>query len=290
MRYTKIILRSGDEAMAKKRRKTNKRYGTQVGGIIAIIFAAVLYLYRGGYLDEWVHPQEGVQISAQTTSDNQLDKKAYAALAKLNFASGDKPIVQVNNGKSTLSSAAWKTEQIDYGNLDHLNRTTTDTAYLSRKNLGKSDGRPSQDWTPTGWHYNHGSVDIYNRGHLIAYTLTFNINQDGQYEQGAEGSSDNPKNLGTQSAYSNQVLMQIYEGKVRSALASGKKMIYQVTTVFRGDELMPRGYWLQGLATDSSVNFNVYIFNVQPGYQFNYANGSSSRASGMHVDESDLEN
>lgn len=275
--------------MAKKRGRTGKHYGGQLGGIIAIIFAAALYLYRGGYLDEWLSPQSGVQISAQTSSDNQVDKTAYTQLSKLDFASGDKPVVQVNDGKSTLNAGAWSNEKIEYGNLDHLNRTTTDTAYLSRNNLGKSDGRPSQDWTPTGWHYNHGSVDIYNRGHLIAYTLTFNINQDGQYEQGAEGSSDNPKNLGTQSAYSNQVLMQIYEGKVRNALAAGKKVIYQVTTVFRGDELMPRGYWLQGLSTDSSVNFNAYLFNVQPGYKFNYASGSSARDNNMHVDESDLD-
>jgi DNA-entry nuclease len=231
-----------------------------------------------------------VAITARTSSDNKLDSDAYTKLAKLDFASGDKPVVPVNGGKSTLNSAAWKSEHIDFGNLDRLNRTTTDTAYLSRRNLGHSAGRPSQEWTPTGWHYNRGSTDIYNRGHLIAYTLTFNINASGQYSAGAEGSSDNPKNLGTQSAYSNQILMQIYEGKVRQSLEDGKQVIYQVTTVFRGDELMPRGYWLQALSTDGSLNFNVYIFNVQPGYQFNYTDGSSKIDRNMKVDESGLDN
>lgn len=276
--------------MAKKRKYRGNKKGflAQAGGIVAIVLAAAMFLYRGGYLNEWLGSTNQNTISSQTSSDNRLDKTAYAKLADMDFTSGDKPVIQVNGGKSTLNAASWKGERIDYGALDHLNRTTTDTAYLSRRNLGKSEGRPSQDWTPTGWHYNHGSDQVYNRGHLIAYTLTFNINADGQYEQGAEGSSDNPKNLGTQSAYSNQVLMQIYEGQVRDALASGKKMIYQSTTVFRGDELMPRGYWLQGLATDGSVNFNVYIFNVQPGYDFNYATGAKKIDHNLHVDESGL--
>ncbi|WP_155286755.1 DNA/RNA non-specific endonuclease [Lacticaseibacillus zhaodongensis] len=274
----------------KKRGKRSSRRNSQWAGVIAIILAAVLYLYRGGYLNQWLQPQgSSPQISAQSNSDNALDKNAYAKLAQLDFKSGDKPVVQVNGGKSTLDAASWHSERIAYGDLDHLNRTTVDTAYLSNKNLGKSAGRPSQDWTPTGWHYNHTGKEIYNRGHLIAYTVTFDINADGQYEQGAEGSSDNPKNLATQSAYSNQVLMQIYEEQVREALAQGKHFIYQVTTVFRGSELMPRGYWLQGLATNGSVNFNVYIFNVQPGYDFDYATGSSRVDQNMRVDESGLD-
>ncbi|WP_420806076.1 DNA/RNA non-specific endonuclease [Lacticaseibacillus sharpeae] len=275
--------------MAKKRRR-GKRAG-QVSGVVAIILAGALWLYRGGYLNQFINTgRENVTISSQTSTNNKVDQAAYTKLAKLDFASGDKPVAMINGGKSTLNATTWKSEHIDYGNLDSLNRTTTDTAYLSQRNLGHSSGRPSQDWTPTGWHYNRGSTDIYNRGHLIAYTLTFNINADGAYSQGSEGSSDNPKNLGTQSAYSNQILMQIYEGKVRQALEDGKKVIYQVTTVFRGDELMPRGYWLQALSTDNSLNFNVYLFNVQPGYTFNYLDGSSRVHSDMKVDESGLDN
>ncbi len=275
--------------MAKKKRKRQSRL-SQAGGVVAIILAAALWLYQGGYLDSVIGNTDNVTVTSETSQDNRLDTDAYAKLAKLDFASGDQPVMNVNSGKSTLNIAAWQTEHIDYGNLDKLNRTTTVTAYLSNRNLGRSAGRPSQDWTPTGWHYNRGGgTEIYNRGHLIAYTLTFNINADGKYVQGEDGSSDNPKNLATQSAYSNQVLMQIYEGKVRTALEDNKKVIYQVTTVFRDNELMPRGYWLQGLSTDGTVNFNVYIFNVQPGYKFNYTDGSNRVDSTMKVDESGLE-
>lgn len=276
--------------MARKR-KTRVRK-SQIGGVLAVIVIALLGLYRTGALDG-VMDRVGItqSITAKTSGNNAVDQDAYKQLTQLTFSSGSAPVVQVNGGKSTLTASTWQSSHIDYGNLDRLNRTTTATASLSKDNLGKSEGRPSQEWTPTGWHYNRsGQTEIYNRGHLIAYTLTFNINSDGKYEQGAEGSSDNPKNLATQSAYSNQVLMQIYEGKVRQALVDGKQVIYQVTTVFRGDELMPRGYWAQAISTDGTVNFNVYIYNVQPGYQFNYTDGSAQADSAMKVDESGLDN
>ncbi|MFB9768617.1 DNA/RNA non-specific endonuclease [Lactiplantibacillus modestisalitolerans] len=205
-------------------------------------------------------------------------QQTYQQLAQLTYQSGQPAAIKVNSGKSTLAASQWKNSKIDYGQLDRLNRTTTDTAYLSRANLGKSAGRTAQNWQPTGWHnqpikVNGKRVYPQNRGHLIAYTISFNLTSSGQYRSGEAGSLDNPKNLATQTAYSNQQTMQIYEEQVRNALAQGKKVIYQVTTVFRGNELMPRGYWSQAVSTDGTVNFNVYIWNVEPGVQFDYATG-----------------
>ncbi|RRK11321.1 DNA/RNA non-specific endonuclease [Lactiplantibacillus garii] len=230
--------------------------------------------------------------NAQTTGNRQ---QTYKQLANMTYKSGGAAAIKVNSGKSTLAASQWKNSKIDYGNLDHLNRTTTDTAYLSRANLGKSAGRAAQTWSPTGWHnqpikVNGKRVFPQNRGHLIAYTISFNLTNTGKYRAGEGGSLDNPKNLATQTAYSNQKTMQIYEDQVRTALQQGKKVIYQVTTVFRGNELMPRGYWSQAVSTDGSVNFNVYIWNVEPGVSFDYATGRGKADSGMQVAGADKVN
>lgn len=226
--------------------------------------------------------------STESTSTTGNTKQTYQELANMNYKSGSAAAIKVNSGKSTLAASQWKNSKIDYGNLDHLNRTTTDTAYLSKANLGRSAGRAAQTWSPTGWHNQPITVNgkrVYpqNRGHLIAYTISFNLTNTGQYRAGEDGSLDNPKNLATQTAYSNQKTMQIYEDQVRDALKQGKKVIYQVTTVFRGNELMPRGYWSQAVSTDGSVNFNVYIWNVEPGVSFDYATGRGKADSGMQV-------
>ncbi|CAJ1229553.1 DNA/RNA non-specific endonuclease [Lactiplantibacillus xiangfangensis] len=237
--------------------------------------------------------QSATTAGETKTAGNQ--QQTYQQLAKMTYQSGGAAAIKVNSGKSTLKASQWKNSKIDYGNLDRLNRTTTDTAYLSKANLGRSAGRTAQTWSPTGWHnqpikVNGKRVYPQNRGHLIAYTLSFNLTNTGKYRSGEDGSLDNPKNLATQTAYSNQKTMQIYEDQVRTAMEQGKKVIYKVTTVFRGDELMPRGYWSQAVSTDGSVNFNVYIWNVEPGVSFDYATGRGKADSTMQVAGADKVN
>ena len=60
---------------------------------------------------------------------------------------------------------------------------------------------------------------------------------------------------------------------MRKALRENKRVIYQATPIFRGEELMARGINLQAVSTDGTLDFNVYLFNVQPGFSFNYQNG-----------------
>lgn len=221
-----------------------------------------------------------VQSNEQTptTTSESYDANQYKELAALDFKSGDSAVFTVNNGRSTLDISQWEENKVIYGDLDPLNRTTFVTAYLDRKNLGRSEGRERQVWKPTGWHQKKVDGElIVNRGHLLAYTSSFNFDSDGNFREGESGSQDNPKNLATQTAFSNQNVQTIYEKKVREAQkTTGNKVIYQIVTVFRGNELMPRGYWLQAIDSNGILNFNVYVYNVQPKVVFNYEDGTST--------------
>ena len=43
-------------------------------------------------------------------------------------------------------------------------------------------------------------------------------------------------------------------------------------------DLVAKGVRLQGRSIeDNQISFNVYIFNVQPGYQINYLTGNSMK-------------
>lgn len=221
-----------------------------------------------------------VQSNEQTptTTSESYDANQYKELAALDFQSGDSAVFTVNNGRSTLDISQWQENKVIYGDLDSLNRTTVVTAYLDKQNLGRSEGRERQVWKPTGWHQKKVDGElIVNRGHLLAYTSSFNFDSDGNFREGESGSQDNPKNLATQTAFSNQNVQTIYEKKVRDAQKiTGNKVIYQIVTVFRGNELMPRGYWLQAIDSNGILNFNVYLYNVQPKVVFNYEDGTST--------------
>ena len=230
--------------------------------------------------------------STNTSTDNNEKatgttqvKQAQASSKKMGdwtYHSGDAPIKVLNNNQpTTIKTTDFSTPHINYSALDKLNRTGTATAYLTRANLGKSKTRTEQVWKPTGWHnepkeVNGQRVIPQNRGHLIAYTMTFNLNDDGKTDQGHLGSINNTYNLFTQTTFSNQKTMTETEQAVRNSLAQNKKVIYQVTPIFRGNDLMARGVWVQGLSTDGSLKFNKYLWNVQTGIQFDYATGRST--------------
>lgn len=164
--------------------------------------------------------------SSNTTSNyGGITSTQKSQLAALDYKSGENPVIQVNNGKSTLTPKSWTSNHVIYSNLDSLNRTSnSNTAFLEQRNHAQQSLRVRQYVQPTGWHSNHGRTQYYNRGHLIAYSVSAGIDQNGNYEpNNTSGDQNNPKNLFTQTAYSNQELQTIYETKVRNAIEQEKR-------------------------------------------------------------------
>ena len=56
-------------------------------------------------------------------------------------------------------------------------------------------------------------------------------------------------------------------------------MLYRVTPVFKGSELVARGVQIEAYSVEDDgegICFNVYCFNVQPGVTIDYQTGSST--------------
>ena len=274
------------------RGKNKNNQGQKIISFIIIFLILIFVIYQRTNKNNGVNTGNSTSIiqnaNQAQTSYGGLSKQDYQKLANLNFKSGEKAYVYVNNDKSTLIKNAWKVNKVIYSNLDSLNRTSSsNTAFLEKRNVADQSLRVRQFINPTAWHSNRrNGVQIYNRGHLIAYSVSAGIDQDGQYNPGNKsGDQNNPKNLFTQSAFTNQKIQTIYESKVRQALRKNEKVIYQATPIFRGNELMARGINLQAISTNGDLNFNVYIYNVQAGYVFNYDNGRATRDRAMKVYE-----
>ena len=158
------------------------------------------------------------------------------------------------------------------------------------KRIGKvvsDENRVRQFVEPTAWHQKFmDGQPIINRGHLIAYSISGGISSSGRYNPtDTSGDQNNPKNLFTQTSFSNQQVQTIFESKVRESLRRGNKVIFFAKPIFRGNELMARGIHLEAISTNKSLNFNVYLFNVQPNIQFDYSTGRSHIDRNMKVPE-----
>ena len=59
---------------------------------------------------------------------------------------------------------------------------------------------------------------------------------------------------------------------------TGNHVLYRVTPVFQGEELVARGVQMEAFSVEDEgegVCFNVYVYNVQPGIVIDYATGES---------------
>lgn len=179
--------------------------------------------------------------------------------------------------KANISSAPYAVNRNDSEGRAHvgdawLNRTTRQ--YQNRNNTGNG----ASQWRPAGYqqkmNLTNGPRRAYDRGHLLGYALVGGI-------RSFDASESNPNNIATQTAWANEARstsstgQNYYEGIVRQALDQGKQVRYRVVDIYRNktDEL-PVGAHIQAKSSDGSINFNVFVPNVQRNISINYATGA----------------
>lgn len=157
-----------------------------------------------------------------------------------------------------------------YSELDELNRCGVACANVG-PDLMPTDTRESiGSVKPSGWQtvrYD-GVVDgsyLYNRCHLIGFQLT--------------GENANAQNLITGTRYLNIDGMLGFENLVADYVKeTGNHVLYRVTPVFTGDNLVADGVLMEGWSVEDGgegVCFCVFAYNVQPGIEIDYATGES---------------
>ena len=280
----KIISVSKGRPRSKRRKKNrfNFRFGKFL--LLMVITVVFVFLARNDFnLQNTIDDIQRFSIFDFFVDDGQLDIVfsddfyAQANDLALLYPEG-REVVYLD--VMTIGADEWSYEQLDIGGHDHLDRTLPIVAFLSERNLGTAEERGNQTHHPTGWQQNQFEIDgsevwVKNRGHLIAYTFTFNFDEEGQFAYGYSGSENDPANLFTQTAHANQNVMTEYETQVRSILADGGEVVFKAAPIFRDNELMARGIWLQAISVCEELMFSVFIFNEQPGVVIDHETGEN---------------
>lgn len=194
-------------------------------------------------------------------------------LSQIPAYSGTHYIV-LNNNVPHFSTANLSNETFEYySELDSLGRCGVAYAVLGEETMpadGEKRGSISSI-KPTGWiqkQYDKSIVkqrDIYNRSHLIAWSLS------------AENA--NAKNLITGTPQLNQDTMTEFEDMVRDHInETGNHVAYRVTPYFAGNNLVATGVQMEAWSIEDkgiSICFNVFIYNAQDGVIIDYATGES---------------
>ena len=144
-----------------------------------------------------------------------------------------------------------------YSALDGLGRCGYCEACVGPETQPESEER-GEIWEvhPSGWRSGQG----WERCHLIAWALT--------------GENANDHNLVTGTHQMNVDGMLPFEIEVAEAADKGKHVMYRVSPIYNGFELIPRGVHMEAESIeDDSVSFNVFVYNVEDGKIIDYRSG-----------------
>ena len=218
-------------------------------------------------------------IVSASTELHQIDLVSAGTLvfdlASVPAYSGQ-PYAIVNDNKPYFTDADLTAVSFEtYSDLDSLGRCGVAYASVGKDLMPTEERGSIGQVKPSGWHtIKYDNVDgkyLYNRCHLIGYQLT------------AENA--NEKNLITGTRYLNVQGMLPFENMAADYVKeTGNHVLYRVTPVFEGSNLVASGVLMEAESVEDKgegILYCVYVYNVQPGININYATGDSS-ASGTN--------
>ncbi len=209
--------------------------------------------YHDDYTFDWFSSYQGENIDISEIPDYTHQK-----------------YVEINNNIPYFDEADLSDESFErYSELDELGRCGVAYANIG-VDLMPTEKRGSIGMIkPSGWHtVKYDNVDgkyLYNRCHLIAYQLS--------------GENANEKNLITGTRYMNVEGMLPFEERVGNYVRETENhVLYRVTPFFEGDNLLAKGVLMEAMSVEDSgedICFCVFVYNVQPDIQIDYATGKS---------------
>ena len=236
-------------------RRKKKKYLNKILGLVVIFLISYFAYY---FRDEWINFSEG---SNKTYEHYDLEN-----IPEYNGES----YIYLNDNVPEFSDEDKNTVSFErYSELDNLGRCGGAFANVSRDTMPTEERESIGQIKPSGWHtvkYDIVSGGyLYNRCHLIGYQLT--------------GENANEENLITCTRYMNATTMLQFESEVAAYVEeTGNHVLYRVTPYFEGDNLVAKGVQMEAYSVEDNgeLQFNVFVYNVQPGIIIDYATGDSA--------------
>lgn len=215
----------------------------------------------------------GTYGGSGATGSGESEQSAQATIADIPAYTGAL-CIDINHGEPgfTAQDEARGTF-MQFSELDFEGRCGTAFARIGPDTVSNEKRGDISQVHPSGWvQRKYSFVDdgmLYNRSHLIAHQLC--------------GENANEKNLITGTRTFNAVGMLYYEELVGDYVRStGNHVLYRVTPLFAANDLVPRGVQMEAKSIEDNgeaVQFNVFVYNVEPGVAIDYVTGESWESS-----------
>lgn len=240
--------------MAQNKKRYRKKTGLNLRFWLLLFIALYLTIYVKNMVSE-----EGWISDGQETM----------TLSEIPEYSGE-PYIEVNGNEPDFPEEEWAEESFEtYSELDSLGRCGVAYANVGTDLMPTEKRGNIGHVKPSGWQtVKYDIVDgkyLYNRCHLIGYQLS--------------GENANKGNLITGTRYMNVEGMLPFENMVADYVKeTDNHVLYRVTPMFDGNDLVAKGVHMEAYSVEDAgegISYNVYVYNVQPGIEIDYATGES---------------
>ena len=260
----------------KQKQKQNNYISKQTEKIISTLIILILIIAS------WVinkqennteNQQNETNITAEQaqTAENTVSNTTYNLSNIPEYT--DKIYTEINNNIPYFEESEHTTKAFEnYSQLDSLKRCGVAYANICKEIMPTEKRGDISNVKPTGWKQaKYDGKFLYNRCHLIGYQLA--------------GENANELNLITGTNYFNVEGMLPFENKVAEYIDKNNNnhVLYRVTPDFKGNNKVASGVEMEAYSVEDNgqgVQFNVYVYNVQPGITINYQTGESSKNNG----------
>ena len=217
------------------------------------------------------------QSNVETQQISQQEAKKYTE-QDITISADDIPdysgdlYIPINGNVPYFSKDELTTATFEYySDLDSLGRCGSAYANLSKDTMPTSERESISKVKPSGWNNKkYDNVDggwLYNRSHLIGFQLA--------------GENANEENLITGTRYFNVEGMLPFENMVADYIKeTDNHVLYRVTPIYHDNDLVAKGVLIEAKSVeDDHIEFCVFVYNVQPDIEIDYATGESRKIS-----------
>ena len=242
--------------MARKK-SSNKKYTKQVIYLLVLLICLIISSFNSGSdnigntLNNSVINETNIQYNINNIPD--YEGKIY---------------VTINNNIPNFNEEDYTTKAFEkYSKLDNLGRCGVAYSNICKEIMPKENRGDISEIYPTGWEQKkYDGEYLYNRCHLIGHQLA--------------GEDANELNLITGTRYFNVSGMLPFENKVVNYIKQNKEnhVLYRVTPIYKEDNLVASGVQMEAYSVEDNgkgICFNIFVYNIQPGINIDYATGKS---------------
>ncbi len=190
------------------------------------------------------------------------NKDIIKELLNVNIENIKEETIIINNNKPFFVKEDYdiKEGEPKYFEPDEYERSTGAIALISKNTIPLIINKKLKYPSPYGWSKELENKDVFERCHIIAYSLSAKL--------------ADKRNIFIGTEHLNSSVMIKIENKIKNYIQKNNiRMLYRVTVKYKGTNRIPTGILIEAKSLDDDFSLCQFCYNIQKDVKFRYSDG-----------------